>query len=122
MKFLRSRIKVVEMGLFMGCKEEEKIEGSSMFYTKGEPRIELKENSGDALMLYFMDKSTAENKALEEHGEIHMFAFDPGGMKAILSCSGPVGLDILLLTTRPQKGPYFSSHKLFTLRTRSQKY
>ncbi|RDX80454.1 hypothetical protein CR513_38992, partial [Mucuna pruriens] len=26
----------------------------------------------EALMVYFMDKSTAENRALEEHGEIHM--------------------------------------------------
>ncbi|RDY07476.1 hypothetical protein CR513_08419, partial [Mucuna pruriens] len=92
---------------------------------KGEPRIELKETveifglgstinplqkhnksldfliiTTEALMLYFMDKSNAENKVLEEHGEIHMFVFDQGGVKAILSCSGLVGLDILLQTTR----------------------
>ncbi|RDX78242.1 hypothetical protein CR513_41506, partial [Mucuna pruriens] len=36
---------VAEMGLFMGCKEEEKIEGSSMFDMKGKPRIELKETT-----------------------------------------------------------------------------
>ncbi|RDX78243.1 hypothetical protein CR513_41507, partial [Mucuna pruriens] len=47
-----------------------------------------------------MDKSTAENKALEEYEEIHMFVFDLGGVKTIMSCSGLVGLDILLQTTR----------------------
>ena len=29
---------------------------------------------------------TTENSTLEEHGGIHMFVFDPGGLKAILSC------------------------------------
>ncbi|TKY62143.1 hypothetical protein E2542_SST11999 [Spatholobus suberectus] len=40
----------------------------------------------EALMICFMDKSTAKNKELEEHGGIDMFVFDPGGVKAILSC------------------------------------
>jgi len=30
--------------------------------------------------------NAAENRPLEEHGGIQMFAFGPGGVKAILSC------------------------------------
>jgi len=35
-----------------------------------------------------------------------------------LGCNGLVGLEILLQTTRTQKGLYFSYHKLFTFRTK----
>ncbi|KAK7390977.1 hypothetical protein VNO78_19233 [Psophocarpus tetragonolobus] len=73
------------MGLFLGCKEKVKIEGSPMFDTRGEPTTEPMHSfrearnfliiTEEALMIYFMDKCAAE--ALEEHGDIDMFEFDP---------------------------------------------
>ncbi|RDX62052.1 hypothetical protein CR513_59653, partial [Mucuna pruriens] len=31
----------------------------------------------------FLNNNTAENRAPEEHGEIYMFVFDPGGVKVV---------------------------------------